>query len=71
MLLQHLAACHSPAPALNSTFLFGKQSHPGGSLMSAQLEQSLLVIATPAQHRNEVALQQQMLYSGLQHKWRH
>jgi len=48
MLLQHPAACLFPAPALNSIFLYGRQSHLGGSPMSAQLEQSLLVIATPA-----------------------
>ena len=58
MLLQRRAACHSPAPALNSIFLFGRQSHLGGSPMPAQLGQSLLVIATPAKHGNEVALQQ-------------
>jgi len=69
MLLQRQAACHSPAPALNSIFLFGRQSHPGGSPMSAQLEQSMLVIATPPSHQNEVALQQQILFSSLQDNW--
>ena len=37
--------------------------------MSAQFEQSLLVIATPASHRNEVALQQQILCSILRDNW--
>ncbi len=59
MLLQRPDAYHSPAPALNNIFLYGRQSHPGGSSMPAQLEQSLFVLATPASHQTEVALQQQ------------